>query len=313
MDVISRSVRAGDASSKEPDFIQDWPEIFQREIGKFLEKVQAYAFTKARYPGVCKRIGRQVDKSRGTSWEAFFHNREIGYHRNDYEIPARARVFIHVPRTGGTSAMEYFHRIQAPRILNAHAHHPISLVHPPGRHRYFTILRDPVERCWSFFRFTLHGKGGTPYRRAAERGLESFCDHCWEMRNMYCRYFSGIPWKEPDGETLAEASRQLAAFEAVLDFRDLDRQIHQLAARWGLRGAGFAHCNRAPGPVMELDAASREILQNYNHLDLQLHEQYARGFIRGFESAPASAESPTSKEGSSLGSQDGLVLLPEAG
>ena len=39
MDALSRSVRAGDASSKEPDFIQDWPEIFQREIGKFLEKV----------------------------------------------------------------------------------------------------------------------------------------------------------------------------------------------------------------------------------------------------------------------------------
>ena len=285
MDLISRSVRAEDASPKEPDFIQDWPEIFQREIRNFLERLQTYAFTKARYPGVFKRMGRQVDKYKGTVWEAFFQNREIGFYRNDYHVPPRARVFIHVPRTGGTSAGHYLRKIRAPRIQNLHTHQAISLVCPPAFHRYFTILRDPVERCWSFYRLTLYGNNATPYRQAAERGLEHFCNHCWEMRNLYCRYFSGTVWPEPTADTLAEASRQMKRFEAVLDFSSLDTQIDQLASRWGLRRAPFFHQNQAPGPRLELDALSRRILEKHNELDRKLYEEFRGGFIKGLQGA----------------------------
>jgi len=263
-------------------FLENAGEILRKFAGRFLDQLRTYAFTRITYPGIYKRLARRIDRWQGTSWEAFFHNCEIRYHRNDYQVPPRGRVFIHVPRTGGTSVGDYLTKVQAPRVINLHAHQAVSLVCPPERHRYFTILRNPVERCWSFYRLTLHGKTGTPYRRAAERGLEHFCEHCWEMRNLYCRYYSGSPWREPGEETLSEAVRQLGRFEAVLDFSDLEGQMHRLNARWGLRGETFVHRNKAPGPEMVLDENSRSVLENYNLFDLRLYKQFAGGFIRGF-------------------------------
>jgi hypothetical protein len=257
-------------------------EILRGRAGKFHDQFRNYVFTQVRYPGFFKRVARRIDRRYGTSWEAFFHNCEIRCHRNDYQVPPRARVFIHVPRTGGTSVGDYLKEIQAPRVLNLHSHHAVSVAYPPSDHRYFTILRNPVERCWSFYRLTLHGKSGTPYRQAAERGLEHFCEHCWEMRNLYCRYYSGSPWQEPGEETLSEAVRQLGRFEAVLDFGDLEGQMHKLTDRWGLRGTAFVHRNCAPGPEMALDEISQSVLENYNQLDLRLYRQFVGGFIRGF-------------------------------
>jgi len=254
-------------------------------IAQFFSRLQAYAFPRARYPSICKRIGRQIDKSKGTAWEAFFQNREIGFHRNDYQVPPCARVFVHVPRTGGTSVSDYLADVRSPQILNLHAHHPISVVCPPAFHPYFTILRDPVERCWSFYRLTLYGNNATPYRMAAARGLEHFCLHCWEMRNMYCRYYSGFPWQEPDETTLAEATRQLGCFEAVLDFSELGVQMGKLASVWGIRQAPFPQTNHAPGPKLELDPASREILKKHNEWDLKLYAHFRGGWIHGFECA----------------------------
>ncbi|NBV97478.1 MAG: hypothetical protein EBT30_08055 [Verrucomicrobia bacterium] len=256
----------------------------RREFARFFSRLRAYAFVRAGYPSICKRIGRQLDKLWGTAWEAFFHNREIDFHRNDYHVPHRAWVFVHVPRTGGTSVGDYIQKVRVPRILNLHAHHPISVVCPPAFHRYFTILRDPVERCWSFYRLSLYRNDANPYRRAAARGLEHFCLHCWEMRNMYCRYYSGIPWQEPDETTLEEAFRQLRRFEAVLDFSQLGVHMGRLAFRWGVRRAAFPHRNQAPGPKVELDALSRKILERHNELDLRLYAHFRGGWIKGFES-----------------------------
>lgn len=285
MPEVYREIRTGELPAGQRDFVQEWPEIFQAAIRRFLERLRDYAFTQARFPGICKRISRRVDRWAGTTWEAFFHNREINFHRNNYPVSPRARVFIHVPRTGGTSAGHYLRKIGAPRIQNLHEHHAISVSHPPAFHRYFTILRDPVERCWSFYRLTLYGNSATPYRRAAERGLEHFCRHCWEMRNLYCRYFSGAVWQEPDADTLAEAGRQLKRFEAVLDFSSLDEQMDKLASRWGLRQAPFLHQNQAPGPKLQMDPRSRRILEEHNALDRQLYEEFRGGFIKGFEEA----------------------------
>ena len=103
------------------------------------------------------------------------------------------------------------------------------------------------------------------------------------MRNLYCRYFSGAVWLEPDLDTLAEAGRQLRRFEAVLDFSSLDAQMDQLASRWGLRQAPFLHQNQAPGPRLELDSLSRKILEQHNELDRQLYGEFRGGFIKGFE------------------------------
>jgi len=249
-----------------------------------------YLHNRSKWPGFCKKIGRQIDRYQGTTWEAFFHNREIGFHQNDYKITAGARAFIHVPRTAGTSVVDFFSRLPDARVEGLNIHRPVSRRCLPGRFRYFTILRDPVERCWSFYRLTLHGQNHVPYHEAASRGLAHFCKQCWEMRNMYCRYLSGFPWREADTEILHLAKNHLSRFEAVLSLGDLSKQIDRLCSVWSLSpSVAFQHRNRAPGPEMGLDPASREILEEHNQMDLNLYTQFRNGFIR----------SPENQEGSS--------------
>jgi hypothetical protein len=193
MEILSRPVRVGEHPDREQDLLQAWPEIFQAEIARF-----SAGFGPMPLPARGIRPFAKGSEGRSTSpgerlGKAFFQNREIGFHRNDYQVPPRARVFVHVPRTGGTSVSDYLADVRSPQILNLHAHHPISVVCPPAFHPYFTILRGPVERCWSFYRLTLYGNDATPYRRAAARGLEHFAFTAGKCEICIADIISGSP------------------------------------------------------------------------------------------------------------------------
>ncbi len=203
-----------------------------------------------------------------------FRNRRLGVHRNDYSFRPDQLAFVHLPKTGGTSLNTILRDDADDRFTGVFRHRPISRKCPPGSYNYFTVMRDPVERVWSFYQMSQRSlaRGGGPYGHVAGRGLEFFLRHCWEVRNMACRYYSGELVFEPKAATLERAWRNLELFRYVLCFETLSQDAGALLADCGLSVHSLPHENRHPyeGPGSE----DEELIRRFNDLDVEIHRRW---------------------------------------
>lgn len=107
-------------------------------------------------------------------------------HSNTYSISDDQWVFIHVPKTGGTSL---HHSIKDPRVVGKNIHLFINPSYPPSKYNYFTFLRHPVDRAWSYYQMSLR-QNNRGYLRFG-RDLKNLLSCCWETHNAMTMIFSG--------------------------------------------------------------------------------------------------------------------------
>ena len=70
--------------------------------------------------------------------------------------------------------------------------------------KYFTVIRDPIDRVYSFFNMALNDKKQT-YNYLAKKGLYDFTAYCEESQNTYCKFFSGEIEKNVNDDLLDES------------------------------------------------------------------------------------------------------------
>jgi hypothetical protein len=221
-----------------------------------------------------ERMLDAIDKRFYSDFGPRFRNWRLGIHRSDYHFSRSQLAFVHLPKTGGTSLNSIFAEGGRDRFTGVFCHRPISRKCPPGEYAYFTVMRDPVERVWSFYQMAQRklALGGGPYYHLASRGLEFFLQQCWEARNMACRYYTGRVYHEPNSAVVEKAWVNLQQFRYVLSFEALAEDAAMLLADYGLVG-GLPHRNRHryEGPEPE----ERELITVYNALDIELHRRWA--------------------------------------
>lgn len=214
------------------------------------------------------------DRKFYTDFGRRFRNRRLGVHRNDYVFRRDQLAFVHLPKTGGTSLNTILRDDADDRFTGVFRHRPVSRKCPPGQYSYFTVMRDPVQRVWSFYQMSQRSlaRGGGPYGHIAGRGLKFFLSHCWEVRNMACRYYSGRLLFEPTELTLDTAWRNLEAFRYVLSFDTFAPDAAALLANHGLAVPSLPHENRhpykGPGPAEE------EVIRQFNALDVEIYRRW---------------------------------------
>ena len=208
-----------------------------------------------------------VDRICSTDHAVRMHNRQIGFHTTDYRFEPAQTALIHVPKCAGTAAHRTLARDPEKRFVGLDMHRPVSRHCPPGRYRYLTILRDPVPRVWSYYQMVLRNGPGYPYHRFALKGLEFFLEHCWEARNLACRYYSGR-MGEPDEAALGLALDNLARFEMVILFDRFADQFMAYVQNKGILVDSIPHArkSRYAQPAKE----EARLITRHNRLDLEL-------------------------------------------
>jgi len=203
-----------------------------------------------------------------TDYHVKLENHNIGFHDPTYQFKKSEIAFVHIPRTGGTSLHNLLNQDPLSRFVNLNMHRPVSQLCDPVNYRYITLMCDPVDRVWSYYQMVLRNPPGFPYRRFAGKGLECFLEHCWEVRNMACRYYSGEVKEEPDGETLTKAFNNLLNFTRVINFNNFEKEVVEFLAECNIQvtsipnegKSGYARCNQN-----ELN-----LIREYNKLDIEL-------------------------------------------
>ncbi len=227
--------------------------------------------------------------------------------------PDETTIFLHVPKAGGTTLQTIIERHFRPRetffagtlvqdavrrlrrtdreiragIRLAAGHIPYGLHDDlPGRHSYFTVLREPVDRVVSFFYFVrqngdhyLHDFSST-----AGMGLAQFMDSGASVMldNAQTRLISGVwdqvPYGELSPDALELAKRRLRdRFDVVGLSERFDETLLMLGRRYGWKHLYYRSQNvTAKRPkVAALDADDRRAVAEHNRLDEQLY-QYAQ-------------------------------------
>ncbi len=200
-------------------------------------------------------------------------------HRSESPI-----VFIHLPRTAGSSMGRAIEQAYGDRALRLKTLAPITedvvarvgshiqIIYghmPHGLHRfmpvrYVTVLREPIERSLSHFRLyqlQMQQKFGAK----TPPTFEEFLDHHL-AGNVQTRLLAGIG--HPDStpaDAVAAAKRNLEDFEAVGFFDDIDG----LARRIGIQ-TPIAHINHI-APRYSATEAELKQLTTLNDQDIPLY------------------------------------------
>ena len=213
-----------------------------------------------------------VDALKGTDHAIRFKMKLWGFDTNDYRFREDQVAFIHMPKTGGSTLSRLLSADPENRFVNLKLHRPVSRHCAPGDYHYITVLRHPVDRVWSLYQMTLHDPDGHHYRKWAEKGLKFFLEKYWASRNLYCRYFSGSVFSEPGDVEKEQALKNMNAFDEVLMFSDLENEINDLLAKYGIEAETIPHLRKSKN--QKATEAEAQLISEYNALDIELYESW---------------------------------------
>ena len=220
------------------------------------------------YKNLSPKIGKLIDKlfltnigKRGTN---YYHN----YYQNDYSFDSEKYCFIAVPKTGGWSFRRYTEKYNLPFYAfekNA-LHNPVSLNCPPGKYKYVTVLRNPIDRSYSEYQMNLKLNDV-----AASRGLINFFKTCTDARNVYCQYYSGLIGDDVDERIYNIAIKNLKNFKAIIDFDNYSTDISNFLKQFNIEDKEEIHENKSKyNPVSDNQA---NVIKIYNYWDIKLYNE----------------------------------------
>ena len=220
----------------------------------------------------------------------------------------RCVVFVHLPRTGGTTVAKVldrkyrsrvlhletlwkplasvgdlpFDERAAARVVTGHVHYGVH-EYIPRECVYVTMLREPVARIASMYRFIR----GNPKHWLhdelvrSEMGLEEFAETAADpgVDNHQTRLIAGIgsgefgqPQSELGAEALETAKRNLRAFGAVGLTERFDESFILLRRALGWRLPMYMSVNAARTEGERLDGRALATIRERNRLDLELYD-----------------------------------------
>jgi hypothetical protein len=215
-------------------------------------------------------------------------------------------IFVHVPKTAGTSLRESLARTGRHIVtiygdigqtaLEATAtkkdgHDPIFFGHVQfGVHErlgvppvYATVLRNPIDRVISWYRHQAREEG-LPFYRDIQNGM-TLADvlttgHTREISNHMTYIISGgRDCSTNSRSALEEAKHNLESFGFVGIAESLAKDLPRLAALLGTGWLRVSRHNAAPPCTEKWPRKAKEVVAEYNRLDLELYE-YANEIAR---------------------------------
>jgi len=215
-------------------------------------------------------------------------------------------MFLHIPKTGGTSFRNVVEAVYGRRCLSVYSLDSDTLAVARGRlgeadaiyghlfygvheifgikPRYVTILRDPLDRVVSFYRHQSRDQESEYFQAIADGAtlldlVESGC--CHQVNNHMVRIVSGYEGSEPvhDQQVLDRAMANLADFECVGLAERMDDSVALIAERLGWPSVPTVpRLNVTPGDDPLIDSTTREAVLSQNALDLKLYAEVAGSF-----------------------------------
>lgn len=225
-----------------------------------------------------------------------------------FPTPGTPAVFLHIPRTGGTTLNAVFERFFAgrpqyhtgrpgsshiedcarfvalpPQRRDQYAyvagHLEMAVIKSiPGRPFVFTFLRDPVARLASLYAFVKRTPSHHMHAWLCKTGasLEAFVARCpWdEVQNGMTRRLAGVPLaRTSDKVLLLKAVASIKRFFGFIGLQEaFDDSLACLGRLFGMDTGALRYVPQNVSPTANgVDQTAREAIAFYNSLDTALY------------------------------------------
>ena len=223
---------------------------FNRELARFIAKISDRIFK--------------------TTMFADYQKKYSNYYQNNYILKDDEFSFVHIPRTGGT----IFHTWILNNFTNFYnaAHNAVSLKCNPKKYKYITILRDPIQRVYSFYLMQKRNRR-LPYHHHANVGLDFFIRKSWSCRNGMCKFINGNINNELNESLYLVAINNLKNFYFVADFDNFLEDSHKLLEKFNTNKK-IDYIKNFKTHKREIPIKDQEIIKKYNYFDLKLFHHF---------------------------------------
>lgn len=150
----------------------------------------------------------------------------VNFHDPDYFIKKDYMSFIHIPKSGGTTFSKLVEKYNL-KIDNINCHVPISKNCNTDEYKYVLILRNPVERCFSYFNFVRSRGPGYPYNNFSN-DIKLFFEKSPEVNNFLTQYMACInPLKniKVDDEIFEIAKKNIDKIYKIILFDNFEENL----------------------------------------------------------------------------------------
>ena len=217
---------------------------------------------------------KKIDDMSLTNLDERRRNYIFNYNSNDYRAEKNNIIFIHVPKTGGASIDEYLRAYESNYyiFLKKSNHNAVSLLCPPEEYKYITFLREPVTRVFSYYNMSLHNEY-TPAHSLANKGVINLLKYDYQVKNLYCQYFSGYPGEIVNEEIYNIALKNLKKFLFVGKFENFSESFNQMCITLKIQNNERPFVNKSKYNNL-LKNDDKILIEQYNKFDIKLYDNY---------------------------------------
>jgi hypothetical protein len=213
-------------------------------------------------------------------------------------------VYLHVPKTGGQTLISSLRlsygrdatiqlsaldkplkqtigaisqeRLATARLVIGHLPYGVH-AYLPNVCEYVTLLRDPVARVHSLYKFVLRAVDHPLYEQVRDEklSLRDFVGSdidATQTRNGQTRQLAGDPNEPPDRGSLEAAKRNLSTFAAIGLTEKFNESFVHFRRTLRLRIPAYATRNVSPTVKAEPERDVDELIRDANQLDIELYD-----------------------------------------
>ncbi len=153
---------------------------------------------------------------------------------NSYSTKEFDLIFVHIPKTGGTTFNSFLDEVKKKDIqIKNRGHFPVSIKSNISSVDYYTIIRDPVERSISYYNTCLNDKKNYSHH-LAKKGFDVFMRRCFGVQNIFCKYYSGYVDTNVDEAIMNTALTNLKKFKKVILFENIENDLKKFINEFNL-------------------------------------------------------------------------------
>ena len=196
-------------------------------------------------------------------------------HKNNYTINDSEYCFIHIPKSGGTTFGFYLNKYNIKTCTKISLHHPVNNLFSPNKFKYITILRNPIDRCYSYYQMVKRGGSNYPHKKYSDN-LENFMNNCWEVNNMATLYYAGVDCSNlkiinVNDEIYNKAIQNLKNFHNILNFNNIQNDIITFFKKLNIHLDNIEN-KRKVEYDKNLSKNDIEIITKHNKYDIKLYD-----------------------------------------
>ena len=202
-------------------------------------------------------------------------------HKNTYNTDNLDLIFVHVPKTGGTTFNYLIDKLKLEKKINVknRGHFSIAINSNISDNNYCTIIRDPIQRSISYFNTCLNDKNNYSHH-LAKKGFDVFMRRCFGVQNIFCKYYSGYIDQHVTDLNLNRAFENLKKFKYIILFENIENDLKNFIKENDLDIKSIPDIDYSSTKKNYNDYNYKRIAEFYNPYDLILYKKVKEEILK---------------------------------